>query len=67
MENLKMKETETIVQAQKQQIFDPLNVERDYVLELSNIYDRVILYHLLDIDEKIFQISPEEEEMHQGD
>lgn len=51
----------------KTQIFDPMNVEAEYILELESIYDRVILYHLLDIDEKIVHNSPEEEELHQGD
>lgn len=55
VQNLKMKETDVIVQSKKHQIFDPLNVENDYILDLEDIYDRVILYHLLDIDEKIVQ------------
>ena len=67
VEDIKMKETDLLVQPSKHQVFDPLNVEGQYELDLSNIYDRVILYHLLDIDEKIFHNSPEEEQMQQGD
>lgn len=67
VKNLKMKETETLIQTAKQQIFDPLNVEREYRLSLDSIYDRVILYHLMDIDERIFSNSLEEEQMQQGD
>ena len=66
VENLKMKETETIIPSNAK-IFDPMNVDGEYQLDLENIYDRVILYHLLDIDEKIYQNSPEEEGMEQGD
>jgi Ran GTPase-activating protein (RanGAP) involved in mRNA processing and transport len=67
VKNIKMKETDTLVQTVKQQIFDPLNVEREYRLDLASIYDRVILYHLIDIDEKIFHNSMEEEQIQQGD
>jgi hypothetical protein len=44
-----------------------MDVERSYTLFLDDIYDRVVLYHLLDIDEKLFQNSLEEEEIQQGD
>lgn len=67
VQNLKMKETETIVQSKKHELFDPMSVEKDYALNMENIYDRVILFHLLDIDEKIVHNSAEEEEIQQGE
>jgi len=66
VKNLKMKETDTIIPS-KAPIFDMMNVEGPYELELSNIYERVILFHLLDVDEKICHNSPEEEQMKQGE
>jgi Ran GTPase-activating protein (RanGAP) involved in mRNA processing and transport len=65
--DIKLKETETIVEHKKNQAFNPMDVERSYALFLDDIYDRVVLYHLLDIDEKLFQNSLEEEEIQQGD
>lgn len=67
VEDIKLKETEIIVESNKNQNFDPMNVERSYTLMLDDIYDRVVLYHLLDIDEKIVQNSLEEEGIQQGD
>ena len=65
VDNIKLKETELIVQ--KGPVFDSMNVEGEYNLDLTKDYDRVVLYHLMDIDEKIVRNSPEEEEMSQGE
>jgi hypothetical protein len=65
VDNIKLKETELIVQ--KGPMFDSMNVEGEYSLDLTKDYDRVVLYHLMDIDEKIIRNSPEEEEMTQGE
>lgn len=54
VENLNLKETEVIVQS-KNISFDPMNVEKEYSLDLEDINDRIILFHLLDIDWKISQ------------
>lgn len=67
LKNLNINETEQIVENKKNQLFDPKNVEKEYALDLANIYDRVILFNLMDIDEKIFNNIPEGEEMQQGD
>ena len=66
IENLNLKETEVIVQS-KNISFDPMNVEKEYSLDLENINDRIILFHLLDIDWKISQNWSEEENYQQGD
>ena len=66
VENIKLEETETIVES-KNIVFDPTNVEKEYTLDLSSINDRVILFHLLDIDEKLAHNWPEEDNFQQGD
>ena len=67
VENIKMKETELIVQRSDLIGFDPMDVEKEYELQLQDIYGRVVLYHLLDIDEKIRQNSSEDEGIEQGE
>lgn len=67
VENIKMKDTDTIIEKNKHALFDPMNVEGEHILELDNVYDRITLYHLLDIDEKIAQNSPQDDGIQQGE
>ena len=66
VENIKMKETETIIPS-KSHTFDLNNVEGEYNLSLDDVYDKVILYHLLDMSFKIYMNSSQEEGMSSGD